>query len=306
MSQEDMTWRPLNEADRAAITALAAACQAVDGGQALIAVDRYVIQRDTAAPPHATIGAFDSAGRLAAATVVQLDDTAQEQRANIVGQVHPEYRGRRLGNFLIEWSVAQGRALLAAHPADRPHVLRLTTESLSEAAARLYARHGLTQQFAEDVMRRDLRAALPDAPLPPGVTLATWAPELADQFFEAYQAAFRERPGFPVWNAEQWVEWATGDEGFHPAMSLLARDGEQPIGFIVCDNAWIVQVGTRPEWRGRGLGSALVVEALRRFRAAGRDHVTLDVNVNNPSAARVYARLGFVVVGQRARYVRAI
>src|SRR5215216_471061 len=84
-------------------------------------------------------------------------------------------------------------------------------------------------------------------------------------------------------------------QGFTPQMSLLARDGAQPVGFVVCDDAWIVQVGTHPAWRGRGLGAALVVEALRRFAAAGAEHVTLDVNTNNPGAARVYTRLGFEV-----------
>jgi mycothiol synthase len=204
----------------------------------------------------------------------------------------------------MSWSVANARALLVDVPADRPRVLRLTTEALTPPAERLYLRHSFTRQFAEDVMRRDLRAALPEAPFPPGVTISTWAPELAGHFFEAYQAAFRERPGFPGWSAQEWVEWATGDAGFQPAMSLLARDGERPIGFIVCDDAWIVQVGTHPAWRGRGLGAALVVEALRRFQAAGAAHVTLDVNDNNPGAARVYARLGFEVIGRRARYGR--
>jgi len=180
----------------------------------------------------------------------------------------------------------------------------LTTEALTPAAERLYQRFGFAQQFAEDVMRRNLHLELPDAPFPPGLALAEWTPALAGQFFEAYQDAFRERPGFPIWSAEQWIEWATGDDGFHPQMSLLARDGKHTVGFIVCDDAWIVQVGTHPEWRGRGLGAALVVEALRRFKAAGAEYVTLDVNTNNPRAARVYAWLGFEIVGRRARYVR--
>ena len=50
----------------------------------------------------------------------------------------------------------------------------------------------------------------------------------------------------------------------------------------------------------------LVVEALRCWRAAGGQRMLLDVNVNNPSAARVYARLGFDVIGRRARYVRPL
>jgi len=299
------SWRPLQPADQDAITALSAACQSVDGGQALVAANAYIPAPGADTPPHATIGAFDSAGRLAACAAVWLDQTPDRAHANILGQVHPNDRGRGIGNFLLSWSITQAHVLLSATSGDRPRVLRVTTEALTPAAERLYMRYGFTQQFAEDIMRRELRGALPDAPFPPGVPLTTWTPALAGQFFEAYQDSFRERPGFPIWNAaEQWIEWATGDDGFQPQMSLLARDGQQPVGFIVCDDAWIVQVGTHPTWRGRGLGAALVVEALRRFQASGAEHVTLDVNVNNPGAARVYAWLGFQVVGRRARYVR--
>jgi mycothiol synthase len=299
-----LTWRSLQPADQDAITALSAACQAADGGQALIAAHAYIQAPGADTPPRATIGAFDMDGQLVACAAVWLGQTPERAQANMLGQVHSRQRGRGIGTFLLSWSIAQAQALLAVTPSDRTRGLCLTTESLTPAAERLYQRFGFTQQFAEDVMRRDLRAALPDAPLPPGLTLAEWTPALAGQFYDAYHESFRERPGFPGWSAEQWITWATGDDGFHPQMSLLARDGEQPVGFIVCDDAWIVQVGTHPAWRGRGLGAALVVEALRRFAAAGAEHVTLDVNTNNPGATRVYTRLGFEVVGRRARYVR--
>jgi mycothiol synthase len=297
---DGVSWRALQPTDQDAITALSAACQAVDGGQALIAADRYLHE----AGAGTSIGAFKAQNQLIACAAVWPEQTPQEQRANILGQVHPDERGRGVGTFLLSWSSAQANALLSETPSNHARVLRLTTEALTPAAEQLYQQFGFTQQFAEDVMRRDLRLELPNAPFPPGVSLAEWTPALADQFFDAYQHAFRERPGFPGWRAAEWIEWATGDAGFHPHMSLLARDGKQPVGFIVCDDAWIVQVGTHPAWRGRGLGAALVVEALRRFKAAGAEHVTLDVNANNPGAARVYAWLGFEVVGRRARYVR--
>jgi mycothiol synthase len=302
----DFAWRALAPTDQPAIAALADACKAMDGGQALVALDAYTRLNDPGAPPHATLGAWEGSGRLIASAAVWHEQTPQEQRANLIGQVHPTQRGRGLGAFLIGWSVEQGQALLAGGPTDRARVLRLTTEALTPAAERLYQRHGFTQQFAEDVMRRDLGGPLPSAPLPPEVALETWTPGLAEQFFQAYRASFRDRPGFPGWSAEQWIDWAAGGEDFRPDISLLARHAELPIGFIVCDQDWIVQVGTLPEWRGRGLGSALVVEALRRFQAAGSAHVTLDVNVNNPGAAGVYAKLGFVGAGRRARYVREL
>jgi mycothiol synthase len=300
----NLTWRALQPTDQQAITALATACQSADGGQALIAASDYLEAPGVVPAPRATIGAFDPAGRLAACAAVWLEQNPDQEQAHILGQVHPNQRGRGIGAFLLGWSIAQAHELGAADPGGQPRLLRLRTEALTPAAERLYDRFGFRQQFAEDVMRRDLHLALPDAPFPPGVTIEEWTSELAGQFFQAYQDSFRERPGFPGWSAEQWIEWATGDQGFHPEMSLLARAGAQPLGFIVCDHAWSVQVGTHPAWRGRGLGAALVVEALRRFAAAGATHVTLDVNANNPGAARVYARLGFEVIGRRARYVR--
>ena len=92
------------------------------------------------------------------------------------------------------------------------------------------------------------------------------------------------------------------DDDFRPEFSLLAYRDDVPVGFVVCADGWIVQLGVRPEWRARGIGSALVIEVLSRFRSAGTDHVLLDVNVNNPGAARLYERLGFHQVGRRARY----
>jgi mycothiol synthase len=64
-----------------------------------------------------------------------------------------------------------------------------------------------------------------------------------------------------------------------------------------------VQVGVRPDQRHRRLGAGLMSEALRRMRAAGEPAVLLDVNVNNPGAADLYRRLGFEVIGRRARWI---
>ncbi|MBU0496022.1 MAG: GNAT family N-acetyltransferase [Chloroflexi bacterium] len=132
---------------------------------------------------------------------------------------------------------------------------------------------------------------------------------MADQFFAVYQAAFRERqrPGYPGWSQEEWIAWlGTDDDDFRPELSLLASHDDLPVGFITCADRWIIQMGVRPEWRERGIGSALLTKVLGCFRAAGGDQVLLDVNVNNPRAARVYTRLGFERVGRRARYVRAL
>jgi GNAT superfamily N-acetyltransferase len=55
----------------------------------------------------------------------------------------------------------------------------------------------------------------------------------------------------------------------------------------------IQNVGVTPAHRGRGLGSALVLQALHGFRRAGLGRTYLEVTAQNDGAVRLYHRLGF-------------
>jgi ribosomal protein S18 acetylase RimI-like enzyme len=287
MRDGELTWGPLDgDGDREAVAALAARCHAVDGGMPAVTISRF------GADGVVTTGGRTATGALVAAAAVR----ALSPGAALIGLVDPACRGAGVGGALLDWGL---EAAAAVDPA-----VTVETEALTEAAGRLFASRGLRQVFAEDVMRYDLAAAGPPAdPLPPGLALHEWTPDLAARFFAAYDAAFRERPGFPGWPAERWVAWTAGDEEFRPQWSLLAAgpDGDGDAGFVTCAEGWIVQVGVVPAWRGRGVGGALVAEALRRMRAAGADQALLDVGVDN-QAARLYARLGFTRIGRRAKF----
>jgi ribosomal protein S18 acetylase RimI-like enzyme len=78
------------------------------------------------------------------------------------------------------------------------------------------------------------------------------------------------------------------------------------VGFITCDvsadRGWIDQVGVAPDERRRGLARNLILSAMYQFRAEGLQEASLHVNINNPGAAALYHRLGFVCRLQRARY----
>jgi ribosomal protein S18 acetylase RimI-like enzyme len=142
------------------------------------------------------------------------------------------------------------------------------------------------------------------------VRLREWSVQLAGEFFAVYAAAFADRPGFPGWSCEQWIEWISDDPDFAPQWTLLADAEGRNLGFVAGapdphrSAGWIVQAGVLPDARNCGLGSALVAEVMRRMLADGRQAVLLNVNTNNPGAASVYRRLGFRTIGQRARYGR--
>ncbi len=307
-----LEWRPVNQNDLDAIVELAKSCYQVDGGLNFLFEPDIIKSRYFPERPVTGLGAFMADGRLAACTTVYRDGDPGEKRAKIIGQVHPEFRNQGIGTYLMRWSQVQAQKLLAGIVAE-PAVMQVATESLTEPARRLYQVHGFQNVFDELVMARDLRATLPDRPLPVDVTLSHWQPDLADQFFQAYHAAFRERPGFPGYSAEEWISRVIEDDQI-PEWTLLARVDGVPAGFVLGDiiltsdppGGYIAQIGVVPSQRRRGLASALLVETMRRMQAAGSVEALLTVHINNPGAILAYSQLGFRTIGRRARFERSL
>ena len=289
-----LNWRTLTADDLAGVAGLAGRCLAGDGGLPLVTAEGF-LRRRFAAEGGVGWGVVDAGGTLVAAGAVRPQETDGVRRAVCTGLVDPAYRGRGVGAELLDRALTKAAAM-ADH-------VTVETEALTDPARELFTTRGLRQTFAEDVMRFDLAGTpVPEVALASGATVTTWSTATAERFFAVYQAAFRERPGFPGWSAQRWIDWTADDEEFRPQWSLLATDPVAgDVAFVTCAEGWIVQVGVRPDQRGRRLGAGLVVEALRRMRAVGRTEALLDVNVDNP-AGELYQRLGFQTIGRRARF----
>ncbi len=78
------------------------------------------------------------------------------------------------------------------------------------------------------------------------------------------------------------------------------------IGFcafwLVFDEIHVNNVAILPQFRGRGIGSALLRHVLAEGRRLGARRATLEVRASNDGARRLYERLGFYVAGIRPRY----
>jgi mycothiol synthase len=186
-----------------------------------------------------------------------------------------------------------------AHPAER-----IVSEALTDAEVEMWRARGFALVFEELVMERDLSDPIAPARWPEGVGVLEWGPDAAAASFAVYEAAFRERPGFPGWTRAEWQDRFTTGDDFLAAASYCALVDGIPAGFVVCDRAWIDQVGVVPTFRRRGLASALVTEASARMRALGCPHARLHVNVNNPAALAAWRALGWREVGRRGRFER--
>jgi ribosomal protein S18 acetylase RimI-like enzyme len=302
-----LSWRPISQADLSAVVALADQCWLNDGGLAFLNVPENLLGRYFPESPGVGIGAFDGENQLAACVTVYRIEKNGQPRALITGQVRPDQRGQGIGSYLMDWSEFQAGKLPRDETAENL-ARQISTENLTEPAARLYKRYGYESRMEENVMRLDFDGVMPDKSLPPEVELSTWRPDLTDIFFQTYQAAFRERPGFPGYSADQWIQGNEEDENFKPEWSLLALINGRGVAFVTAGTehpgGFISQVGVVPEERRRGLCSALILNSMERMQVAGENQAQLTVNTNNPGAFKAYARLGFAPVGRRARYLR--
>ena len=68
---------------------------------------------------------------------------------------------------------------------------------------------------------------------------------------------------------------------------------------IAVDEGQITNVAVHPEYRGQGLGLAIVQALIKHAKAERLASITLEVRVSNDPAISLYRKVGFVEVGRR-------
>lgn len=145
-------------------------------------------------------------------------------------------------------------------------------------------------------MRRNLEAPIASAPLPAGLSLVPFTPQVAPACRElmnrVYGEAFGDTMPFAVW----WP-WVSEDAEYDPSMMFVATAGGSVVGFC---HGWhvpfIKDLVVDLPWQRRGLGAALLTLALAEYRARGKSYVDLKTDVDNLRAQSVYRKLGFTIV----------
>ncbi len=94
---------------------------------------------------------------------------------------------------------------------------------------------------------------------------------------------------------EAWAENSVRGEAADVVFCLPEK------GFVTCrktgDRGEIVLIGIRKEFRGKGIGTALVEEAMEWFRVRGLVSVSVRTQMKNIEAMNFYLKLGFEIEG---------
>jgi ribosomal protein S18 acetylase RimI-like enzyme len=154
-------------------------------------------------------------------------------------------------------------------------------------------------------MEIDLYEAPPLPVLPEGYGWVPWGPSLVEPHAEVKYYSFQDEIDASVFPSL----------GCRDGCYFLMREISRKSGFLA-EATWLVacpsgycgtvqglrertgvgaiqNLGVMPLHRGRGLGRALLLQALHGFRRASLGRAFLEVTAQNDSAVRLYRSLGF-------------
>jgi mycothiol synthase len=200
--------------------------------------------------------------------------------------VEPSVRRRGIGTALLH--AAEGTA--TAKP-----TLLMALQSDAPGAAFAQA-NGYEKAWEVWLMGIDLPEAIPEPEWPEGVSMRTYggeeaeAREIKELLDLAYAEEFHHQPA----TFESWSRFMFEDPMFDATVWFLAvADGKIVGAALNWDEGYIKDLVVHPDWRGRGLGKALVYQTFGEFKRRELPRVTLKTDSNNPTDAwRLYERAG--------------
>lgn len=216
--------------------------------------------------------------------------------------IHPAYDG--IGIEPVLFDIIEQRARREQHraPDGARVVLHTFASSLHHDAHRHLEAHGFTHIRDGLQMLIDLDAP-PAATWPDGVAVRTFVRNQDERaVWETAEAAWQDHWGYAPMPFEEFLYFRIESaENFDPGLWHLAMDGEQIAGIALCnperagfDNTgWVSVLAVRREYRGRGIGLALLQHAFADFARRGYQHTGLGVDASSLTGAdRLYRKAG--------------
>ena len=290
--------RPATAADAEAVLEVIVACDIADVGEPDFTLDDV---RDEWRNPEIDLAA-DSflVGRPGGGLVAYALCTEGSQDV----YVHPQHLGQGIGGALLP--VVERRATERGRP------LRQYIASANRPAADLLTSNGYRPTHHYWRMTVDL-ATPPAAPeLPAGVELRPFRVGTDDRAVHALvQSAFSEIEGNINHDWDQWRARTMESSTFDPRWWFVAWADDETAGVALSEHwaeddlGWVGQLAVAPDWRGRGLGRALLLTALTAFAEAGVSRASLGVHGDNERAATLYESVGMRQAWRHDRYDKA-
>ncbi len=265
------------------------------------------------------VGAFAGDQMVGYFAVVPRTATQEYHKVALEGAVHPDWREQGIGTRLATAMLERAKTVHAQRHPDLPARYTLSGLSGNLAQQDLMAGRGLTPERWTFSMRADLTEVVSPQPIPEGFELRRYDACPAEAMHAAHNAAFVDHPNFTPWSETMWRQWVTESRNFRPEHSFVVVDsqrGDRIAAYVQTNEydayfemtgrreTFVAKLGTRREYRGRGLATTLLQHCLKAYREARYDEAALDVDSENPTGALgIYTRAGFEVETKLTDYV---
>lgn len=199
-------------------------------------------------------------------------------------------------------------ACAAALAKDPLHYAQALVEPGSEKLRLVFCEAGFRRLTRLRYLERDTRYPWVDPP-EAGVEWTSYSAQQSERFARTIQHTYKDSLDCPELSGKRPIDdvmAAHRSSGtFSATLWQLASVAGQDVGCLLLSNlgegsiAEVAYMGVKPEYRGRGLGRALLQRALALCRHERISRLTLAVDDRNHAAIRVYEQLAFKQVGTR-------
>jgi mycothiol synthase len=218
--------------------------------------------------------------------------------------VHPDYRGRGIGAELLAWS--ERRTLAALEPGETVRLGQVVTSDHA-GARRLLERAGYEPARTYWRMEMAFEGPPPPPSWPEGIRVRSFDRERDSRaVYALVQDAFADNERHGAESFEEWQAFMIDREAFEPGLWFIAEANGEIAGVVLCPDyqgeAWVRQLAVGRAWRRRGLGTALLRQAMSEFHRRGRQDIGLVVDSwNRTGAKELYERAGMHVAREHTR-----
>jgi mycothiol synthase len=214
------------------------------------------------------------------------------------GAVHPEHHRCGLGAYLID-RIEEGAELQPAWDGPRITLLNIILPADHEARSLLTARRYVKARTFQHMEVR--LATLPEIDAEGAVEMRSFDPQHdREAMHKLMESAFERHWDYSPTPFDRWWEETTGGVGYDPSLwwwgVVDGRRAGALLGTVRDGRGWVMDLGVLDGWRGRGIGTALLMHAFAEFRRRGFASVGLNVDSENETGAtRLYERVGMRV-----------
>ena len=237
---------------------------------------------------------------------VLVDTELRIGRTIASGGVSRWYRNRGIGRRLLSTALAHAEGLEAS-------VMHVQVPSGAASALHIVKSEGFRVVMTYWRMRWETDGA-PSPDLPRGFELRPFKLDRDEAILtELQNAAFGGNWGFCP-NTTEEISARVRLKRCDPEGIIFAMEGDRATAYAWTMRAsseagstgWVAMTGVRPDYRGRGLGRAVVLAGMAYLRDKGVDGVELEVAYENTAARELYQQLGFRKAAESVWYEKKL